>query len=72
MARLDRANLPALVCAGARDDATRLAHARRLSRELPKGRLEVFDTGCAPEEDRPDDFTRRVTAFLLEAQLPRG
>jgi pimeloyl-ACP methyl ester carboxylesterase len=72
LARLDRAAAPALVCAGGRDDATRLAHARRLARELPAGRLELFDTGCAPEEDRPDDFARRVTAFILEAQLPRG
>jgi len=72
LARLARASVPALVCAGGRDDPTRLAHARRLSRELPQGRLELFDTGCAPEEDRPDDFARRVTAFLVEAQHRRG
>lgn len=72
LARLARANVPALVCAGGRDDATRLAHGRQLSRELPRGRLELFDSGPAPEEDRPDDFARRVTTFLLEAQLARG
>ncbi len=72
LARLARASVPTLVCAGGRDDATRLAGARRLTRELPAGRLEIFDTGCAPEEDRPDDLARRVMAFLLEAQTPRG
>jgi pimeloyl-ACP methyl ester carboxylesterase len=72
LARLARASVPALVCAGGRDDATRLAHARRLARELPRGRLEIFDTGAMPEEDRPDDFARRVAAFLREADLPRG
>lgn len=72
LARLPRASVPALVCGGGRDDRLRLAHVRRLARELPSGRLEVFDTGSAPEEDCPDDFARRVTSFLLESQLPRG
>jgi pimeloyl-ACP methyl ester carboxylesterase len=69
-ARLSRADLPALVCGGGRDDATRLAHVRRLARALPRARLELFDTRAAPEEDRPDDFARRVETFLLEAQMP--
>ena len=72
LARLSRANVPTLICAGGRDDSTRLGGARRLARELPVGRLEVFDTRSAPEEDRPDDFARRVTGFLLEPSVPRG
>jgi len=72
LARLPRASVPALVCGGGRDDAVRLAHVRRLARDLPSARLEIFDTGPAPEDDRPDELARRITAFLLEAQLPRG
>jgi pimeloyl-ACP methyl ester carboxylesterase len=72
LARLSRATAPALVCGGGRDDPTRLAHVKRLARELPSARLEVFDTGSTPEEDRPDDFAARITPFLLESQLPRG
>jgi pimeloyl-ACP methyl ester carboxylesterase len=71
-ARLSRAAVPTLVCAGGRDDATRLAHARRLARELPIGRLEIFDTTACPEEDRPEDFARRVAAFLGEYPRARG
>ncbi len=69
LARLDRATSPALVCGGARDDATRLTALRRLARELPRGRLEIFDTHASPEVERPDEFALRVTEFLLE---PRG
>jgi len=72
LARLSRASVPALVCGGGRDDATRLANVRRLSRELPAGRLELFDSGSTPEEERAPDFARRVTAFLLEPHGPRG
>jgi pimeloyl-ACP methyl ester carboxylesterase len=72
LARLSRVSAPALVCAGGRDDAVRLANARRLSRELPNGRLEVFDSGAAPEVDRPAEFAHRITAFLAEADLPQA
>ena len=72
LARLSRANVPALVCGGGRDDATRLAHVRRLARELPDGRLELFDTNATPEEERPDDFAKRVGAFLFESQNTRS
>jgi pimeloyl-ACP methyl ester carboxylesterase len=72
LARLSRATAPTLVCAGGRDDATRLAHARRLARDLPAGRLELFDTGSSPEDERPEEFARRVTGFLVEPSATRG
>jgi pimeloyl-ACP methyl ester carboxylesterase len=72
LARLSRASVPTLVCGGSRDDATRLIHVRRLARELPHGRLELFDAGGVPEEERPDDFARKVEAFLLERATLRG
>ena len=72
LARLSRASVPALVCGGGRDDPTRLSHVRRLARELPSGRLELFDTASTPEEERPEEFARRVSAFLQENTIPRG
>jgi pimeloyl-ACP methyl ester carboxylesterase len=72
LARLSRADVPTLVCGGGRDDASRLSHVRRLARELPSGRIELFDTGPAPEEERPDDFARRVGSFLQERTVRRG
>jgi pimeloyl-ACP methyl ester carboxylesterase len=72
LARLERASSPALVCGGGRDEATRLDGVRRLARDLPGGRLQVFDTGATPELDRPEEFAHRVTEFLLEPRRSRG
>ena len=68
LARLSRATAPTLVCCGGRDDAVRLGQGRQLARDLPRGRLELFDAGSSPEDERPDEFARRVTAFLREPQ----
>jgi pimeloyl-ACP methyl ester carboxylesterase len=72
LARLSRATLPVLVCAGGRDDKVRLGEARRLARELPAARLELFDTRSAPEDERPEEFARRVIPFLLESQAAKA
>jgi pimeloyl-ACP methyl ester carboxylesterase len=72
LARVDRANVPTLVCGGGRDHVTRLASVRRLARELPSAHLDLFDTSSAPEEDQPEEFARRVGAFLLETRGPGG
>jgi pimeloyl-ACP methyl ester carboxylesterase len=66
LARLGRANVATLVCGGGRDDKARLSRVRQLSRELPNGRLLVFDSGRAPEEEVPREFAREVTEFLTE------
>jgi pimeloyl-ACP methyl ester carboxylesterase len=71
-ARLLRATAPTLVCAGAQDDALRLTYARRLARDLPSARLEVFDAGASPEDDRPEEFARRVMGFLSESPVRRS
>ena len=73
LSRLGRAQVSTLVCAGGRDDAARLSRVRQLSRDLPRGRLELFDTGCAPYEEMPEVFTRTVGDFLTEpAQVRHG
>jgi pimeloyl-ACP methyl ester carboxylesterase len=72
LARLSRATVPTLVCGGGRDDSARLAGVRRLARELPSGRLELFDSGSVPEEEVPEEFARRLHAFLRELTFPRG
>jgi pimeloyl-ACP methyl ester carboxylesterase len=72
LARLGRTNIATLVCAGGRDDTARLSRVRQLSRELGKGRLRVFDTGSAPEEEQPADFAHAVTSILKEPQGRRG
>jgi pimeloyl-ACP methyl ester carboxylesterase len=72
LARLLRASAPTLVCGGGRDNLARLTQVRRLARELPAARLELFDARSAPEDERPEDFAKRLLAFLLEAQRPRA
>jgi pimeloyl-ACP methyl ester carboxylesterase len=71
VARLGRASVLTLVCGGGRDDGARLSRVRQLSRKLPHGRLLLFDTGHAPEEERPDEFAREVTTFLTEPSSRR-
>jgi len=74
LARLSRATAPTLVCGGRRDDPVRLANVRRLARELPSARLELFDAGCAPEDERPDELAKAVSEFLrsVESRIKRS
>jgi len=72
LARLGRAAVPTLVCAGARDDAGRLGRVRQLSRELSRGRLTLFETGTSPEEETPAEFATAVASFLAAPTSRRG
>ena len=64
VARIPRVSAPTLVIWGRDDKMFRPALGQRLARELPSARLELFDTGHAPNEEQPEQFAATVTEFL--------
>ena len=64
VARVTRIRQPTLVLWGRDDRIHPAAFALRLSREIPDARLELFDAGHAPHEERPTDFTEVVREFF--------
>jgi pimeloyl-ACP methyl ester carboxylesterase len=65
VARLTRITAPTLVVWGREDRMLPPSFGQRLAREIMGARLDVLDTGHAPHEERPDEFVRSVTRFLL-------
>jgi pimeloyl-ACP methyl ester carboxylesterase len=64
VARLGRVRAPTLVVWGRDDRIFPSSHAARLAKELCDARLEILDTGHAPQEEAPDKFISVVTEFL--------
>jgi len=64
VARIPRISMPTLVVWGRDDRMFRPALGQRLARELASARLELFDTGHAPNEEQPEQFASVVTEFL--------
>jgi pimeloyl-ACP methyl ester carboxylesterase len=64
MARVTRIRQPTLVMWGRDDRVYPAAFALRLSREIPDARLELFDAGHAPHEERPADFVAVAREFF--------
>lgn len=64
MARVTRIRQPTLVLWGRDDRIHPAAFALKLSREVPDARLELFDAGHAPHEERPGDFVTVVREFF--------
>jgi len=59
-------SVPALVIAGALDEATPLASGRELAETIPHARLEVFeDASHLCNVERPDDFSKLVRDHVL-------
>lgn len=67
VARIPRVGAPTLVIWGRLDRICPAAFGSRLAREIPGARLDMLDAGHAPNEERPDEFVRSVTAFLKKS-----
>jgi pimeloyl-ACP methyl ester carboxylesterase len=63
VARVTRIRQPTLVLWGRDDRIQPAAFALRLCREIPDARLELFDAGHAPHEERPGDFVDVLREF---------
>ncbi|MCC6527500.1 MAG: alpha/beta hydrolase [Polyangiaceae bacterium] len=63
-ARVSRIRRPVLVVWGRDDVLYPPALALRLVREMPGARLEFFDAGHSPHEERPSEFVAVVTQFF--------
>jgi pimeloyl-ACP methyl ester carboxylesterase len=62
---LHRIDAPTLVVWGAQDRILPASYAEAWGRLIPGSRVETMpDCGHAPQLERPDDFVRRVDAFL--------
>jgi pimeloyl-ACP methyl ester carboxylesterase len=64
VASVPRVKAPTLVAWGRSDRSVPVEHGRRLARELPRARFEVFDCGHSPPEEVPDAFAEVSEAFL--------
>jgi pimeloyl-ACP methyl ester carboxylesterase len=64
VARVARIRHPTLVTWGRDDRIFPVSHAPKLIRQIPQARLELFDAGHSPQEERPDEFVASVTEFL--------
>jgi len=64
VARVSRVRQPTLVVWGRDDRIFPAAFALKLTREIPDARLELFDAGHAPHEERPRDFAEVVAEFF--------
>ncbi|MGH1348569.1 MAG: alpha/beta fold hydrolase, partial [Nannocystales bacterium] len=64
VARVTRIRRPALVLWGRADRIYPASFALKLARELPNARLELFDSGHAPHEEKPDMFVGVVGEFV--------
>lgn len=64
VARIPRVAAKTLVVWGRHDPLFRPALGQRLAREIPGARLEVLETGHAPNEEQPEQLASIVTEFL--------
>lgn len=64
VARIPRITMPTLVVWGRDDRLFRPSLGQRLSREIPRARLELMDTGHAPNEEQPEQLAALVSEFL--------
>jgi len=64
VARVTRIRRPTLIVWGRDDRIAPAAFALKLAREIPNARLELFDTGHAPHEERPRQFVDVVHEFF--------
>jgi pimeloyl-ACP methyl ester carboxylesterase len=64
VARVPRVTAPALVVWGREDRAAPVAQGRRLVRELPHARFEVFECGHVPHEECPGALVDVLGAFF--------
>lgn len=63
-ARVTRITQPTLIMWGRDDQLLPASSALRLAREMGDARLELFDTGHSPHEERPQDFVFVATEFF--------
>jgi pimeloyl-ACP methyl ester carboxylesterase len=63
-ARITRITQPTLIMWGRDDRLLPASLALRLAREMGNARLELFDTGHSPHEERPQDFVFVATEFF--------
>jgi pimeloyl-ACP methyl ester carboxylesterase len=56
--------MPCLIIAGRYDPFVLLPNAEILHKELPKNRLEIFETGHSAWEDRAEDYARLATDWI--------
>jgi pimeloyl-ACP methyl ester carboxylesterase len=64
VARVSRVRHPTLVIWGRDDRIFPAAFALKLAREVPDARLELFDAGHSPHEEKPAEFVAVVTEFF--------
>lgn len=64
VARLSRIDVPTLIVWGREDRRYPVAAAQRLAREIRAAKLEIMETGHAPQEERPKEFSLLITQFL--------
>lgn len=64
VARIPRITMPTLVVWGRDDRLFRPTFGQRLAREIPGARLELMETGHAPNEERPEELAALVSEFL--------
>lgn len=64
IARIPRITKPTLVVWGREDALFRPALGQRLARAIPGARLELMDTGHAPNEEQPEQLAALVSEFL--------
>jgi pimeloyl-ACP methyl ester carboxylesterase len=64
VARIPRVSRPTLVIWGRDDRLAPASFALKLAREIPDARLELFDTGHSPHEERPSEFVYIITEFF--------
>ena len=61
---MTRVRHPTLVTWGRADRIFPAAYALKLVREIPNARLELFDAGHSPHEERPHAYVSVVREFL--------
>jgi len=64
VARVSRVRQPTLVAWGRDDRIFPAAFALKLARDIPNARLELFDAGHSPHEERPREFVSVVREFF--------
>jgi 3-oxoadipate enol-lactonase len=65
--RLERIRIPTLAIAGALDDPNMLAIADTIAAKVPRGqKVTIPDSGHLLNLERPDDFNKLVSDFLLQ------
>src|SRR5919201_358594 len=71
--RLKELRMPTLLIWGRHDHIFPAAHAQAAARDLPDGRVEIFDdSGHTPQMEEPERFNRVVLDFLKQPIGRRG